>query len=866
ETEEPEVTETQDASWTKRQYEEFNRRLREDPTNVDLWLEFVKFQNEFVSHTADPERQNIRLNQALYEIKSSVLKKALEKNPSSTRLKLVQLEVCRDHWEGDKATNTWKEFVFTNPSNPVIWLYYLRFVQSKFTSFTVNGTQKIYIKCLQTLKSLQEGSLKSHTAHAHTTEYMIAIFARMCRFLFQAGLSERAIAFYQLLLEFNLFQPTVLSSVSSEEKLEILEAYWESPSPRLGEDNCMGWRQWTDSKGDRVHSASPVIFILTNSPEQDEEVEEVIIKNYPGNKGASWVAMERSRLSRHWLPWRGNIALGESEEDCEDPERLVLFDDISGAVFSLRTDEQRFQLLSDFLQMLQVDVPCTMSSREPLCQQFETAGQGSDAPCGLYPDKDVELLRGLMQNDYAHFDAYISNLISQTLPVFSGRLKTLLYLLFFRHKVKTVMKQEASLSKKDFKAKCKDCSRIFKTVLREEANRNNLLLWDFYAGFEWHHGSQESARKVFDMALAGAKTLQSDTQRLYRTYIQCELGLTDRSTTLGFQKELSSEAKNRALHLIVSANNVMPFIPFAPSKSHNTSVNVLRARKNFEELLPQLLERLNGELSITDLQVLAFVGNSLLHHVHNQMLLLYLTSGLDSAIQLHSMVVSQIPVRTHREEAPKWEAASFYSDKVLELLDELRVNLIVFHLNVTVTSRSVLHSSLCSGLDHFPENSHFWRLLLDIENKVGAISKLRAIVHRHAKEEAGLVVWLYAALAEFRRMNKLQADREVCGSSFVMETGVTNQLRSWFEQAVSAPQGERSPLLWRLYLHLEISLANATKAKGVYYRAVQACPWSKWLFLDYVNSGLGNLQEITDLMTEKEFRLRIPLEELNLLL
>lgn len=72
----------------------------------------------------------------------------------------------------------------------------------------------------------------------------------MCRFLFQAGLSERAIAFYQLLLEFNLFQPTVLSSVSSEEKLEILEAYWESSSPRLGEDNCVGWRQWTDSKGD----------------------------------------------------------------------------------------------------------------------------------------------------------------------------------------------------------------------------------------------------------------------------------------------------------------------------------------------------------------------------------------------------------------------------------------------------------------------------------------------------------------------------------------------------------------------------------------------------------------------------------------
>lgn len=37
------------------------------------------------------------------------------------------------------------------------------------------------------------------------------------------------------------------------------------------------------------------------------------------------------------------------------------------------------------------------------------------------------------------------------------------------------------------------------------------------------------------------------------------------------------------------------------------------------------------------------------------------------------------------------------------------------------------------------------------------------------------------------------------------------------------------------------------------------------LYLDYVYCGLGNIQEMTDLMTEKELRLRTPVEELNLL-
>ena len=101
------------------------------------------------------------------------MQKALDKNPASIQLKLAQLELCKDIWDSDKVTNAWKDFVFRHPNNPVIWLHYLTFVESRFRSFTVSGALKVYAKCLQTLKQLQEGTIKSHEAHPHTPQYMI---------------------------------------------------------------------------------------------------------------------------------------------------------------------------------------------------------------------------------------------------------------------------------------------------------------------------------------------------------------------------------------------------------------------------------------------------------------------------------------------------------------------------------------------------------------------------------------------------------------------------------------------------------------------------------------------------------------------
>lgn len=63
-----------------------------------------------------------------------------------------------------------------------------------------------------------------------------------------------------------------------------------------------------------------------------------------------------------------------------------------------------------------------------------------------------------------------------------------------------------------------------------------------------------------------------------------------------------------------------------------------------------------------------------------------------------------------------------------------------------------------------------------------------------------------------------------------------------------------------------VSLGNKERSKGVFYKALQNCPWAKVLYMDAVEHFPDEMQEILDLMTEKELRVRLPLEELELLL
>ncbi len=53
-----------------------------------------------------------------------------------------------------------------------------------------------------------------------------------------------------------------------------------------------------------------------------------------------WIQEEVHREQTHLLPWRPDARKGETEDDCEDPERMVLFDDISSILFKVMNVEE----------------------------------------------------------------------------------------------------------------------------------------------------------------------------------------------------------------------------------------------------------------------------------------------------------------------------------------------------------------------------------------------------------------------------------------------------------------------------------------------------------------------------------------------
>lgn len=87
----------------------YNERTRDEPHNVQLWLEFVQFQDVVAQEDKSFKGQTIHLREryqpskSVIEKKLAILEKALEKNPSSLELKLSQLQLYQDIWESDKV-------------------------------------------------------------------------------------------------------------------------------------------------------------------------------------------------------------------------------------------------------------------------------------------------------------------------------------------------------------------------------------------------------------------------------------------------------------------------------------------------------------------------------------------------------------------------------------------------------------------------------------------------------------------------------------------------------------------------------------------------------------------------------------------
>ncbi|XP_075470675.1 nuclear exosome regulator NRDE2 isoform X2 [Ascaphus truei] len=716
--------------------EEYNRRTRENPEDIQTWMEFVSFQDELIFQPSmystskgemERHRKSVRL---LLEKKVSILEKAIERNQGSMELKLARLRLCGEFWEAPSLLKEWQKLIFLHPNNPQLWLKYLLLCQSQFSTFSVSKVNGIYGKCLSTLAGVQDGSMLSHPPLPGTESCMYAVFLQQCHFLRQAGHAEKAVSLFQALMDFTFYKPDSLKELTTREQVEFFEPFWDSGEPRFGEKGAKGWNAWM-----RQQERGGWIAINNLVEEDEEDVdEEFDMKDRSCPKYKTWLDMECWREARHWLPWRPDPTKKQTDEDCEDPERQVPFDDLGPSMIKISRPEQQFQLILSFLQFL--GVPC--GSRLPSSCLYLSLDETSifdHVPPYERPLTSFELpLSGV--SPVGHLDTmsrtrrqmghckegeeFIQNVFNSALSHFHGEEKIKLSVCWLQYEISKVVWCLQGKNKKKLKAQGRRSKRLAKGLLKEAANRNSLALWKEYALLEWLLGNTDDARKVFDAAvsLAGSKGLKDqDLCSLCLLYAELEAELLGRPV---------GGAESRAVHILTSLTENSPYEPYTRPVQ---AINILKARKVYEHSLQDRLQdsAASGLVSISGCFAL----------------FQYLTVSVDAAVIVFRQVTHRPPTASC-DEAPGFHSA-------LQTITVMHTNLLRYHTKVSVYPLTPLREALTAALKLYPSNVSLWKSYIQMETKSHNGSRVRRLIDGIRRMTTALEPKLFAIRAEDNR-------------------------------------------------------------------------------------------------------------------
>ena len=256
---------------------ELNQKVRENPNDIQSWLALADLQEHQVessnqttnSLNKDAFKKQKKSTKMAMEKKVAVLEQAIEKNASCVALIVGYMNACIETMSSEAIVEKWRKFLFIQPQKTLLWKHYLMFCQSNFSTFSFSTTLAVYTKCFTTLSAIQSGKFTSHSAETDIESGMVEIFLQLCQFLKQSGIfppqfvcfglkmhsstehsclqtgftettthlstlgqTEKAIAAFLALIEFNCFCPKQFEEEHSP--TSFFETFWDSELPRYG--------------------------------------------------------------------------------------------------------------------------------------------------------------------------------------------------------------------------------------------------------------------------------------------------------------------------------------------------------------------------------------------------------------------------------------------------------------------------------------------------------------------------------------------------------------------------------------------------------------------------------------------------------
>lgn len=806
----------------------FNKALQEDPHNISLWLEFLDFQPIAQGQGGGEEGKfgTTKSHRVLNERKLAIFERALEHNPISEDLHVGQLELLREmDTEPGVILKKWKDLVFRMPNKPLLWLKYSEFCRMQFSTFSVSSLTSLYQKSITTLTAILEGVMKSHCPELGTPDLLLTLFVQFCHCLSAAGQNERAIACYQALIEYNLCCPS--NSASSAEgykqKIAFFEPFWDSDAPRLGEDGAVGWKHWMQAS-ETHQKAKPLSFIdanflSTSTPHSDSDSDQSTDPELNLIAGHSlpdaWLLLENHRQKMDSLPFRG------PDDDLSDPERAVLFEDVSQCMFTVDNPDLQLKLVLQYLQFLGVgrSAPCLDTLPHLLSSHLQCARDALPSPGGgsswvtspslftfmLHPHHicgissgyshvtTSDLLLPLARTDHApppslNMCNFISNTCNQLLCLLpqpeSQTAVALEWVQFQLSMVMPAINDPAQCKSKDIRLKIKPIQKLIKSLLKHESHRNNLYLWDCCAQLELILVGYGEAQTLYGSLLSQYSVISSSLLPLYQHYCELLMGLNRPSAT--HISPPTSSDMSRALQLTVCVAEGK----YTKSDHSLPPSHLLRVRHLYEQK------------STSDKS-----SCYLICHAYFE----YLTRDIKSACRVFanftSAKLNQLPPTPDKE-----KHRNTYID--LHTVYCHQLNLLLYHADHAPLAPTIIWSTLDQALTTFPNDPYFLSVYTDSQQPLYLMGRLRKYFDTRAPKAQTAMPWIHAVRAEVLRYKRVtEGDME--GSTDV-PAGLVNRIRALINRAIQSVNGRGCPLLWRLAISFEVCLIQCAMCNKQY--------------------------------------------------
>ncbi|XP_076620504.1 nuclear exosome regulator NRDE2 [Colletes latitarsis] len=767
----------------KNKIKEYNERLTDNPNNVNLWVEYIEFQDTLKYFQKYQTMKDVCRATTLKKL--SIVEKAIEKNLESIELLKLKLSLMGELFPADELSRQLETLVTKDSGNIVLWQEFIMVTQSSVAMCTVPKVLDLYLKCFCILKQ------KARTNPRIFDERLLQMLYWCLTFLRHTGLWEQMWETIRLNLCLNL---------------------------SLSKDS-LSFRKTIDEK--------KLIGM--------EEV--ILISRLPLNQ--LWQRTESLRENCHWI----SVTRDELEL-AGDSRRFVLPDDVADFVHPILSRNLNFRMAIHALLLLKVPL---LPTRDYILEmlslkEFEWGIETSEVLLPFaYPvtgemtghSQRKQLLDGILeggitsgpqylmfhpaQESYLDFIREIFFTIAENLPALQ---RTSIYIWWLRFERLLIFLRKDEHLKYDNKGK--KLKTILKEFLKKKENRNNLHFYKEYALIEKEMGRFDNCVNILETAIQSqgacpSAILNFDERAalfsLYRTFIETLLN----SDTY---KETHEE---RIL------NTIKQMIP-------ETGENQLQL---VSEYLENCIKSFLQEVSMEDEKDTYFLPNLKCDTIVCYTYLLYIQ---------HFDIGKIMSIFT--------DAINHYKGcrYIQEILFESQLALLQLYCKKT-QEISILKTVLDDMLNLYPNNVFALSILACIESELP--------IWKFNSQKTKLELWRAFAmcLASRKRIHFLKERND----SVSMNAAI-NKLLHFHQTLTRAPTTRCCPLLWRLYMLLlrEYNLCEK-KGEDVYHESVAQCPWARSIYIDAAEVAPQILTQVQDVIREKELRMHVTPEELDIL-